>query len=215
MKEIAIYGAGGLGREVACLLRDLNENDGQDWNLIGFFDDGKKIGEQISHFGHVLGGIQELNAWPSKIYVILCFGSPCTLSKVSGLISNPNVIFPNIIARDFRISDASTFTIGKGNIIASRCTVTTSVTIGDFNLFNGSVVLGHDVTVGNFNVFMPGTRISGEVTIGNECSFGVDCFVRQQLRIPDRVTLSPLSPLLTKPKADSLYMGNPAKRIKF
>ncbi|MDR1459358.1 MAG: serine acetyltransferase, partial [Bacteroidales bacterium] len=43
MKDIAIYGAGGLGREIACLIRHINENE-PTWNLIGFFDDGKAKG---------------------------------------------------------------------------------------------------------------------------------------------------------------------------
>lgn len=215
MNDIAIYGAGGLGREVACLIKNLNEKDGQDWNLIGFFDDGKPIGEEVSHFGKILGGLNEVNSWQTKLHIVLCFGAPRTLAKVSSLITNPNIVFPNIIALDFSVLDASTFKIGSGNIITGHCAVTTNITLGDFNLLNGSVVFGHDVNVGNCNVFMPGVRISGEVSIGNECLFGADSFVKQQINVPDRVTLSPLSPLLTKPKQDSLYMGNPAKRVKF
>lgn len=42
MKDIAIYGAGGFGREVACLLNAINANDAI-WNLIGFFDDVKRL----------------------------------------------------------------------------------------------------------------------------------------------------------------------------
>lgn len=215
MKDIAIYGAGGLGREVACMIKLINEQCNQDWNIIGFFDDGKKIGEPVSHFGKILGGLEEVNRWPTKLNIILCFGAPDTLSKISNRITNPNILFPNIIGPDFYISDTSTFRIGKGNIITGSCVVTTNISIGDFNLLNGSVTFGHDITVGNCNVFMPGSRISGEVNIGNECLFGAGCFVKQQLTIPDRVTLSPLSPLLTKPKPDSLYIGNPAKRFKF
>ena len=41
MKNIAIYGAGGFGREVACLLNIINEKE-PTWNLVGFFDDGKE-----------------------------------------------------------------------------------------------------------------------------------------------------------------------------
>ncbi|MBQ1739289.1 MAG: transferase, partial [Clostridiales bacterium] len=36
--KIAIYGAGGFGKEVACLIKRINDNGG-DWELIGFFDD--------------------------------------------------------------------------------------------------------------------------------------------------------------------------------
>lgn len=41
MRDIAIYGAGGFGKEVACLLNRINEVNHQ-WNLIGFFDDIKR-----------------------------------------------------------------------------------------------------------------------------------------------------------------------------
>lgn len=213
MKDIAIYGAGGLGREVACLIRIINSNNPQ-WNIIGFFDDGKSIGDDVPGFGSILGGINELNNWQSNINVVLCFGSPRTLQTICTRITNPLVAYPNIIAPDFGIADPDTFSIGRGNIITTHCNVSTNIHIGDFNLFNGSIAFGHDVSVGNYNVFMPGTRISGSVTIGSRCLFGAGSFVKQELIIPDGITLSPLSPLLTKPKADSLYMGNPAKLIK-
>ena len=44
MKDIAIYGAGGLGREVACLIRMINESkEIPEWNFIGFFDDDSSL----------------------------------------------------------------------------------------------------------------------------------------------------------------------------
>lgn len=214
MKDIAIFGAGGLGREVASVLNILFP-ESEPRRLVGFFDDGKQIGEPIAHFGKCLGGIDELNVWPTPIEVVLCFGDGKTSKTVFSKIINPNVSFPNLINRDFYISDKPTFKIGKGNIITGGCAVTTNVAIGDFNLLNGSVSFGHDVRVGSFNTFMPGCKISGEVTIGNCCLFGSMSFVKQCLKIGDNVRLSPLSPLLTNPKDDSLYIGNPAKKFKF
>ena len=54
MNNIAIYGAGGFGREVACLIKRINEKS-PTWNLIGFFDDDPKLkGQMISHsFGSI------------------------------------------------------------------------------------------------------------------------------------------------------------------
>lgn len=47
MKDIAIYGAGGFGREIACLIMIINGSLEQpEWNLIGFFDDGRHKGER-------------------------------------------------------------------------------------------------------------------------------------------------------------------------
>ena len=43
MKDIAIFGAGGFGREVACLIKRINKQQPNTWNFIGFFDDDEKI----------------------------------------------------------------------------------------------------------------------------------------------------------------------------
>ena len=42
MKDVVIYGAGGFGREIACLLRLINEKC-EEWNLMGFLDDDEKL----------------------------------------------------------------------------------------------------------------------------------------------------------------------------
>lgn len=215
MNKIAIYGAGGFGKEVACMLEKINHIEGRQWELVGFFDDGKDIGETVSHFGHTLGGIEELNNWPTRLSVALCFGNPQTVKTIRDKITNNNIIFPNLIDPSFSIADTLTFTIGEGNIIKGRCSATTNVTIGNFNLLNGDNSLGHDVTIGDYNTIMPGARISGEVTIGTLNLIGADSFIRQQVNVGSLVTLSPLSALLTNPKDSSLYIGNPAKRLRF
>lgn len=215
MKNIAIYGAGGFGREVACMLRNINQLNDPVWNIVGFFDDGKEIGAEVGSFGKILGGIEELNNWSQPLNVALCFGKPQTVKNVRKKITNPNISFPNLIAPDFAIADRESFFIGVGNIIKERCGVTTGVRIGNFNLFNGAVSIGHDVTIGDFNTIMPGARISGEVRIGDENLLGADCFIQQQLHIGENVSIFPLSSLLTKPKNGCSYIGNPAKKFDF
>ena len=39
MKDILVYGAGGYGREVACIINRINNKD-KIWNFCGFIDDG-------------------------------------------------------------------------------------------------------------------------------------------------------------------------------
>ncbi len=214
MRDIAIYGAGGFGREVACMINEINVRESV-WNLVGFFDDGLPKGTAVGHWGIVLGDCATLNSWPSLLSIAVCIGAPVTLRKVVECITNPLIDFPNLIAPDFKIADPFTFSIGHGNIIKSFCVVTTNVRIGNFNVFNGSVSLGHDASIEDFNVFMPGAVISGEVRIGNNNLFGVNSIVIQQIRIGDGVRLSPGSVLLSKPKDANLYIGNPAKKMKY
>lgn len=214
MKQIAIYGAGGFGREVACMIEQINSVE-PTWQLLGFFDDGVAPGTEISHFGKVLGNYEVLNHWTSPISVAVCIGVPRIVKKVVERVDNPMVDFPNLIHPNFNIIDPYTFVIGKRNIIKGGCSCTTNVRLGDFNVLNGRVNFGHDIFVGNFNTFMPGTTISGEVTIGNENLFGVNAIVIQCIKIGDSITLSPGSVLLKKPKNGGLYIGNPAKLLKY
>lgn len=213
MKDIAIYGAGGFGREVACLLNAINENAAV-WNLIGFFDDVKGVGH-TNEYGKVLGGIDELNSYPSKICVIFAIGSPHGVANLVNKIFNKNVAFPNIIAPNVRFADDMNLKLGIGNIFSWDCHISCNVRIGDFNIFNGYITVGHDATIGDFNSLMPAVRISGEVHIGNRNFFGVSSVVLQQIKIGDDTVIGANSTILRKTKDGNTYVGNPASIVKY
>ena len=143
MKDIAIYGAGGFGREVACLIKRINEQQ-PTWNLIGFYDDNELLrNKPISHFGICHGGINELNNYPNELAVVIAIGNSIVVKNVVDRITNKHISFPNIIHPNFNISDKESFQIGYGNIIQGGCSVTCSVSIGNFNdFFNFLSLLG-------------------------------------------------------------------------
>lgn len=214
MKDIAIYGAGGFGKEVACLIERINKKK-QCWNLIGFFDDGIEVGKAISHYGKVIGGIQKLNQYEKELDIVIAIGNPLTIKKIHSLITNQKISFPNVIDPYFYYIDKETFHIGQGNIIQGGCYASCDVSIGNFNVLNGNIGIGHDGNIGDFNVIMPNVIISGEVNI-NECNqIGVGSIILQQLTIGKCVKLGAGSVLMTKPKDNSTYIGNPAKIFKF
>lgn len=214
MKDIAIYGAGGFGKEVACMIHQINQVTPQ-WNLIGFFDDNPQLlGKSISHYGEVLGGMDELNSWEKPLSIVISVGNPQIVKKIALGIQNVNVDFPNLWHPRSYVVDPETFSIGKGNIIQSDCSFSCDVKVGDFNIFNGAVVFGHDDVVGSYNSFMPNIRISGEVTIGDCNFFGVGSMILQQIKIGNDIRLGAGSVLMRNAKDGFLYMGNPAVKIK-
>jgi len=215
MKDIAIYGAGGFGREIACLINEINEQtDIPAWNLVGFFDDGKPIGDK-NEYGTVLGGYNELNAYPKQLSVVMAIGRPSTLVYLIGKITNQLVDFPNIIAPDLRLLDKNNMTMGYGNIFFSKCSLSCNVCIGNFNIFNGSIAVGHDAVIGNFNTFMPGARVSGEVTIGDRNLMGVYAVVLQQNTIGNDTIISSGSIMMKSTKGNATYVGNPARKLNY
>lgn len=212
MKNIAIYGAGGFGREIACMINAINELKPQ-WNFLGFFDDGFERGSK-NIFGQILGGIDQLNSWESEINIVFSIANPNTLKKVVTRIENSNVIFPNLFAPNVNFLHKDSLKIGKGNILFFGTRVSCEVAIGDFNLLNGFVSLGHDVKIGNFNVLGPMVRLSGNVTIQNENFFGVQSIVLQGLKIGIKTKVGPNSVIIRNTKDETLYMGNPAVKVR-
>ena len=212
LKDIAIYGAGGFGREIACLLMQINAIK-PTWNLIGFFDDGLKTGVK-NQYGKVLGNMNKLNSWNKSLSVVLAMATPAYLKELSQKIINPLIEFPNIIAPNVNIFDKDAFEIGKGNLIFFGCRMSSDVRIGDFNIFNGAVSLGHDVSLGSYNLLQPSTRISGDCTVGNMNFFGVQSIVLQGKKIGSNTRIGTMSVIMRNTKDNSLYFGNPAKKIK-
>ena len=212
MKQIAIYGAGGFGKEVACILNLINEKE-PIWDLAGFFDDQKEKGLQISHFGRVLGNLHDLNNWPLPLSIAFAVGNPEILQRLVNSITNPNIVFPNIIHPEAYFAHKQSVAIGRGNVIVRGCSFSCDVTIGNFNLFNSISALAHDVKVGDYNVFMPLTRISGETTIGNHNFFGIGSVVLQGIKIGNNTRIGAGSYVVRRTKDGYLYYGNPARKI--
>ena len=214
-RKIAIYGAGGFGREVAGGIHRINMLDGVKWDIIGFFDDNIPVGTPVSHYGKILGGKDALNSITEPLSLAIAVGDPNSRKAIFESINNPNITYPNIIAPSFKVLDSSTFNIGRGNIIQDNCSVTCDVVIGDFNVFNGSNVIGHDDVIGNFNVLMPSVHLSGAVHIGDCNLLGVNSVVLQKVKIGNQITLGAGSVLMTKPKDGCTYIGIPAKKFDF
>jgi sugar O-acyltransferase (sialic acid O-acetyltransferase NeuD family) len=213
MKKIAIYGAGGFGREVACLIRIINEQS-PEWELIGFFDDGIEK-DTKNEYGVVLGGIDEVNSYPEELAVVIAIASPKIVEKIVGNITSSKIYYPNIISPDVIFLDKDNVSVGKGNIISFGCIISCNVTIGDFNILNSMISIGHDAKIGNFNSIMPAVKISGEVTIGNRNFFGVNSVVLQQIKIGNDTVVGANSLILRKTKDGMTYVGSPASIIKY
>lgn len=212
MKDIAIFGAGGFGREIACLINRINKLQPDTWNLIGFFDDDDKVWGSCNEYGKVLGGMDVLNQWDKPLDLVIAIGNPSVLELLVGKIQNHNISFPNLIDPNVEFMDKEHVEMGKGNVICMRCTISTNVKFGNFNLLNVAVGVGHDASFSSYNVVMPNVNISGGVTIGYSNLFGVKSTVLQYLKVGDRVRIGACSLLMRNAKSDNLYFGIPAER---
>ena len=212
MENIAIYGAGGFGQEVACIIHAINKVEPR-WNIVGFFDDNESLPGKFLRFGKVLGGFEILNKWPASLSVVMAIANAEILDKLVKKICNPNIHFPNIISPDVLFYATDYITFGKGNLLGFRCLLSYNCSLGNFNLFNNDVFIGHDTKIGNFNIFNPSVRISGEVKIGNNNFFGVSSVVLQQKKIGNNTLIATNSVIMRNTSDNCKYLGNPAVKI--
>ena len=164
MKDIAIFGAGGFGREVLALIKDINLIT-PIWNIVGFFDDGYEEGKVFNGFPN-LGGIEQLNQWKTPLSVAVAIGSPAIRRKIVEKIANPLVDYPSMIHPSAWIGDQEYVEIGKGCILCAGVMITTNVRIRDFVILNLQCTVGHDAVIEDYAALMPSVNVSGEVTIG-------------------------------------------------
>lgn len=212
MKDIAIFGAGGFGREVITVINDINKVE-KLWNIVGFFDDGCKKGEIINGVP-VLGTTQDLNSWNKEISVVVAIGNPIVKKKIINNINNRYVDYPTIIHPTVLIGDPSYVTIGKGCIICANNIITTNIKIGDFVILNLACTVGHDTIIGNYAAFMPACNISGEVKI-NDCVYcGTGVKIINQIEIGENSVIGAGAVVTSSQPDNCTIVGVPAKVIK-
>jgi len=211
-EKILIYGAGGFGREIACLINAININERR-WDFIGFIDDGMPAGSK-NDFGTVLGNIDFLNSYPNEVAVAISVASPKSLKWITESVTNNKVWYPNLIAPDTKFHDEASLQMGMGNILFFSSRISCNVSVGDFNIINSLASLGHDARLGDRNVLNPQVRISGNCIIGNDNFFGMNSIVLQGLKIGNNTRVGVSAVVLRNTVDGHSYFGNPARRIR-
>lgn len=212
MKDIAIYGAGGFGREVMTLINDINSVE-NNWNLLGFFDDGRATSEIVNGYP-ILGGMDELNQWSKPLSIIIAIGSPSAKEKIVTEINNDNVDYPSLSHPTLIIGNKNSVNIGKGCIICANNIITTESIIGNFVTLNLACTIGHDTKIGDYCSFMPASNISGEVTIDKGVYCGTGTKIINQLHIGQWATIGAGAVVIRDVPDGAVVAGVPAKAIK-
>lgn len=212
MKDIIIIGAGGFGREVKCLIEDINKSlPKKKYNVIGFIDDGLEKGMDI-HDLQVLGGMDYLLALEEKPSLVLGIGTPRTKESIQ--ISLKDYDFPNIIHPSVDI-DGCNISIGNGCVICKGSILTCDINIGNFVTINLMCSIGHDAVIKNFSSLMPSVNISGEVLIEKNVFIGTGAKVINRLTIGSNTIVGAGAVVSKSLPMNCTAVGIPAKPIEF
>jgi len=212
--QLAIYGAGGFGREVAWLAQSAMIN-GNDIDVVCFIDDDKTI------FGTKLNDIEVLSLSKAKEkYPAACVVSGIGVPKIREITMekahSAGFGFATLIHPNTEMS--KWIVIGEGTVICAGNILTTNIVLGRHVQINLDCTIGHDVIMGDFATLAPGVHVSGCVHIGKRAYIGSGTVIvngtsEKPLVIGEDVIIG-AGACVTKSISDGTWGGVPARPLK-
>jgi len=180
-QPIAIFGAGGLGREVALLLAQLGAA-GARWQVLGFYDDQPPATATVAGLPY-LGTSADLNAVPTPLAVAVAVGNSASRAAVVGRLTSPQLRFPALVHPQVELAAHQRIALGAGCLIQRGCILTCDITLGRFVLLNLGCTLGHDSVLEDFCSLMPHANVGGGAHLEAGVYLGTNATIIQQVRV--------------------------------
>ena len=212
-KRIAIFGAGGCGREVLVLLHQINEANPV-WDFIGFYDDGLPVGTSVNGYP-LLGGVAAVNAEAQPLALVVAIAQPATKEKVVSQLTNPKLhyatlIHPEAIPRSYQFIE-----LGEGTVVGAGNRLTANIQIGRHVFLHSSCTVGHDTVIEDFCSLMPSVNVSGEVRLEKGVYCGTGAAISNQIAVGEGTIIGAGAAVVRSLPAHCTAVGVPAKPIKF
>jgi len=206
---LAIYGAGGLGRELSAWIRHQ-----PGYAFIGFIDDFMPAHARVGRDA-VLGGLDAVSRLlgDTPLNVVVAIGDPLVKAEICADLSKYPVVFPTMIHPSVIMDDQGSIVIGEGTVITAGCVLTTDIVLGRHVLLNLNTTVGHDTQVGDFSSIMPGAQISGRVTIGERVLIGTGSCLLNEVSIGMESKIGAGAVVTNDIPAQCTAVGIPAKPL--
>lgn len=151
----------------------------------------------------------------SKIKNIPCFpsiGDNEIRRKVFELLASNSFEQPNAISTKANISDFCS--IGIGTLICQGACVNPFAKIGNAVIVNTGAIIEHECTIGDYSHIAPGAVLAGNVIVGKNSFIGANAVIKQGVSIGHNVVVGAGAVVLNDIPDNSMFVGNPAKKIR-
>jgi len=210
MKDLVIFGTGGLGREFHELIQDMVQ-DGAKFNLLGFLDGNPAQHGQQVHDLPVLGDTSWLEDRPG-VEVVLGVGNTAVKHKIRQQVQKTGHHFAQLIHPSVVVGRR--VQLGEGVTICAGSLVTTDIVLEDLVTLNLDVTVGHDSILRTYVNVAPSCNISGNVIVGKGCDLGTNSTIIQGLTLGHWSILGAGAVMVKDLPANITAVGAPAKVIK-
>lgn len=207
---LAIYGAGGLGREVLEIVK-LQPRYEERWSSILFVDDINphrclrdlpvlSFEEVISNYSF------------SEVEFLIAVGEPFLRQKLYEKIKNKHYSLTKLIHPTVTIPDSTI--VNEGVVIGAFSLISCDITIKENTYIQNHVSIGHDSQIGAHCVLSAFDAISGACQIGSCTYLAMSIPVKENLTIGSGSIIGMGSVVCRDIPDDVIAMGNPARPMK-
>ena len=210
MKNLVIIGAGGVGRETALIVQQINQLD-DTWNLVGFVDDNLDNFWKVINGYSVIGGIDTLELLDEDYYVVIAIANykvkKSIVERLKGKFRFATIVHPKVWIHDF-------MTLGEGSIIYEGAILTSNIEIGNHVIICPKCGVGHDSKVKDYVSLLWNVNVSGNDLIEEGVLMGTGSTVIQGKTIGKGATIGAGAVVVDNVDPFSTAVGVPAKVIK-
>lgn len=206
---LGVYCAGGLGKEVVDLAKEINK-ERNFWQDILFVDD---IYEGDEFYGHLVLSFEEFVKRSSEqsIEITIANGEPEVRRKLYERCKENNLSAATLVHPEAYISPSAI--IGEGAIIRKYVSISSDVIIGENVYLQSYVGIGHDAVVGANSVLSSFIALPGYCRL-DECVYiAPSVVVNNRVHIGAYAIIGMGSMVYRNVKEGKIIMGNPGKVI--
>ncbi len=185
-KRILVYGAGGHGRSLVALIRELGT-----YEIAGFLDDGYELGEEVCGL-KILGGADQLHDLADD-------GIRMAVNGVGGIgdlqirlsvfdkLSKAGFFCPTVIHPTAFIEESAS--LADGVQVFPFAYVGTEVELGFGTIINTGAIVSHNCQLGQYVNLSPGATLAGGVIVDEGALVGMRATVNLYVHIGRRARI--------------------------
>lgn len=208
--EIAIFGIGGHGRELAWIAQ---RSAGRPSSVVYVIDD---VSELAPSKDRLVVDVRNFIENYIHVPLLIGVGNPQARLAIADRLAASGASFARFTDPSALVGDRSL--LAEGTIVGPNSVITVDAVVGAHTHFNAGCVVSHDVHIGRGCHFSPGVRVAGHVTVGDAVFFGIGATVingtpDNPLRIGDGAVIGAGACVVGDVAARTTVVGVPARIV--